>query len=489
MAGLKKQLVAPEKKARLEENLQIAKVVDEFRGLFLCRSALKNSNVQCGSQLNKDMAPNDVPNLRCNNTNHSGTATWKVQCMDYITVLALEEKIPITTYHGLSLKTIKDISAKLRDDFITASQNRAADKMEGTHPLENDSGDSDSDDQIDGKMTGNYSTDEEDLIAEIGQENFFDAEPGCLDELKNSQEITSVAQFESAALTYSVESFERLKEYCNSLVMVTSQKDEEIRLLKQENLELKLSLEKASATINHQDNLIVNQVKTFQDTIASMSRLSNSAPLIETNGGKKPTFAEITIRHKPVTAEKRKPSKPKTFTMPSTSDEIKLFASGKLGAEERGLTSIMVKGINGMPIGKLKQFLRELVNIDTSKIINVDFIGNAIAEYTLFKSYAREFRKKLEDYKEIIFEFVNLDPLDPQLVKKNYQDMSCEKVAAKGYIKRLNNRLTRSISIGHRKYIERELERAQDQLDSGEFSGKPSRSAMDLSLEETASHE
>lgn len=161
----------------------------------------------------------------------------------------------------------------------------------------------------------------------------------------------------------------------------------------------------------------------------------------------------------------------------SAEEVAMLLKTGRV-QEGRQFTTVYISGLSPCRYDILKSLLFDTWKVSRNEVLNLDFIGKSVLEITVNKSYIEEFQQIIQRVKDsrddasnILF-VTEMDPLDPILVTHGQSAVERAQIAAKAYIKRLEHRLTRSLPMGHIRFIERELARAKKQETSGEFTRK-----------------
>jgi hypothetical protein len=170
----------------------------------------------------------------------------------------------------------------------------------------------------------------------------------------------------------------------------------------------------------------------------------------------------------PIAAVRRNFTK---FDRPFNNDELARVLEGKSPSVGRVLETVYLEGIKANKISLVKNVLKHHSAVDLKHVVNIDFIGRDICEIVLEKSYVETFIATVETSLPNI-EFLVLDPLNPAFVKHHSDTASNVVIAARGYMRRLENRLKRPISTGHRRFVESEISRAKAQMESGIFVSK-----------------
>ena len=97
----------------------------------------------------------------------------------------------------------------------------------------------------------------------------------------------------------------------------------------------------------------------------------------------------------------------------------------------------------------------------------MSFIGKAIAEFHVYVDYIDTFKAKIADSLPSV-SFVDLDPLDPDLIKDE-SVLDRIKVAGEKLIVRLQKRQKETPIPSHKRFLAKEIERARNQIASGQY--------------------
>jgi hypothetical protein len=174
-----------------------------------------------------------------------------------------------------------------------------------------------------------------------------------------------------------------------------------------------------------------------------------------------------------------------------TDQELERFFKGLPIRPARKITALYLvgpeAGKHGDPSKKnkmrsikdLKDMMREAFGISLSNVLHIDFIGRKLMEIHLYQDYASIFKEKILSKKfSDPWSFVDVDPLGEDLLKySTAMDKKLE--AAKRYSARLTKRLTTTPSVGHKKFLQLELDRCNLVLNPA--MGPSSTMAMDAS--------
>jgi hypothetical protein len=172
----------------------------------------------------------------------------------------------------------------------------------------------------------------------------------------------------------------------------------------------------------------------------------------------------------PQVAETRTQPTPKPSNAnrkPLTDGELQRVLAGLSSKPARPITAVYTVGMRANRLSMIKRILAGNCGLSLSQIPNISFIGKAIGEFHVYVDYVETFKEKVQQTLPSV-SFVDLDPLDPDLIK---DDSVLDKIKAAGQklLARLQKRKEESPIPSHRRFLGEEIERARSQIASGKY--------------------
>lgn len=305
----------------------------------------------------------------------------------------------------------------------------------------------------------------------------------------NDQKL-AVDCYNDALKTFEKESYERMQQRLANVIQENEILKSEYMLLHEEANQKDILIAQLQATISeyttrfaandammatYESRLTALEVKDQKKSVANASpKLVPSAfisemEVIETEKDKvKGKESFVTIARDGAHFNNPIAKRNRSMT-PFNEDQVKRIISGQAPTEGRKLKTIFCTGLKANRISTIKNLFQNNVQLDLKNIINVDFIGRDICEIVMDAKVVEQYKECLKNYFKDYINFMELDPLDPKLVVHPKENVAIEVTAAIGYLRRLENRIKRPISMGHRKFVEREIRRANTQIKEAKF--------------------
>ena len=250
-------------------------------------------------------------------------------------------------------------------------------------------------------------------------------------------------------------------QHTKELVMLNFELQRDNRLLKDSTRTLKLEIQELKNCLKQAPKPILQM-----DPPQQSSPVAIQEPPREPPSPLRPTFAEVAMK-----------LSTKKVVKVQSQRELERFFAGLPPQEPRRITSIYFTGLQAQRVSSVRQVLKDSLGISLRNILNIDFIGRNITEVQLYEDYVATFKNLLAKVPAV--KFVDLDPLDPGLLLK---EVAADKVvlAAQKYAHRLQKRLKTAVVLGHQKYLNRELRKANDVLEMHSH-GNPDDTMMEIS--------
>lgn len=185
--------------------------------------------------------------------------------------------------------------------------------------------------------------------------------------------------------------------------------------------------------------------------------------------GKEPS--EVNARPKDHRAGEHQAKQPKGKDLPriydkdlSAEEYQKLFSGQPIRPPKR-ITALYVNKGKGKTrrISELRHILKVYAGMEMRNVLHIDYVGQSIVEFHLYEDYLTDFKAiaaaKFPQW--VILE--GLDPLSDSLLKRSVMEDKMAEAANK-YKSRLTKRIQSTPSAAHRRFLQREMARADDLL-------------------------
>ena len=150
-----------------------------------------------------------------------------------------------------------------------------------------------------------------------------------------------------------------------------------------------------------------------------------------------------------------------------TAAELERVLLGMAPKPARHITAVYATGLSANRVSNVKRLLAGNCGVPMRHVPHIGFIGRSIAEFHVFVDFAEEFKRRVNGTIPSIC-FIELEALDPALFKDAHVVDAAKEAAAK-VKRRLEARLVKTPVPAHRRFLERELKRAESQLNDGVF--------------------
>jgi hypothetical protein len=164
---------------------------------------------------------------------------------------------------------------------------------------------------------------------------------------------------------------------------------------------------------------------------------------------------------KPATPGPKGKHLPRVYTKDLTAEEFqKLFNGQPIRPPKRIMALYVNKGLGQTKrISELRHILKVYAGMEMRNILHIDYVGKSVMEFHLYDDYLTNF-KAIAAEKFPQWEVLDgLDPLSDSLLKRSILNDKVA-LAAEKYRTRLSKRLKSTPSAAHRRFLEKELARA-----------------------------